>query len=51
MFLILLVEVLEMQVLQVKSKTTAQPRYSGVAEDVMRKANAIWEENKQLKKN
>lgn len=33
-----------------KVKTTAQPRYSGVAEDVMRKANAIWEENKQLKK-
>lgn len=33
-----------------KIKTTAQPRYSGVAEDVMRKANAIWEENKQLKK-
>lgn len=32
-----------------KVKTTAQPRYSGVAEDVMRKANAIWEENKQLK--
>lgn len=33
-----------------KVKSTAQPRYSGVAEDVMRKANAIWEENKQLKK-
>lgn len=33
-----------------KTKTTAQPRYSGVSEDIMRKANAIWEENKQLKK-
>lgn len=30
-------------------KTTSQPRYSGVSEDVMRKANAIWEENKVLK--
>lgn len=33
-----------------KVKTTAQPRYSGVSENIMRKANAIWEENKQLKK-
>lgn len=33
-----------------QTKTTAQPRYSGVSEDIKRKANAIWEENKQLKK-
>lgn len=33
-------------------KSTSQPRYSagGVSEDIKRKANAIWEENKQLKK-
>lgn len=34
----------------VKVKSTSEPRYSGdVVENIKRKANAIWEENKQLK--
>lgn len=31
-------------------KSTSQPRYSNVSEDIKRKANAIWQENKELKK-
>lgn len=33
-----------------KVKSTSQPRYSTANEDIMRKANAIFAENKQLKK-
>lgn len=35
----------------VHTKSTSQPRYSqSVSEDIKRKANALWEENKQMKK-